>query len=60
MNKELKPCPFCGSEAERESSQFVEVVRCTLCPSVMAHDRSGGAVIAMWNTRTTLEVGGIE
>ena len=57
MGDEIKPCPFCGSEAEHASSEFIEVIRCTLCPAVMAYEGSGAAVIAMWNTRTTTEGG---
>jgi hypothetical protein len=46
MSEELKPCPFCGSEAERNDdlSKSIEgVIGCTEC--------GAGAFISDWNTR---------
>lgn len=51
---DLLNCPFCGSEAEHESTITEEVIRCTLCPATMYYDGSGDAVKAMWNARAKI------
>lgn len=55
-NKELKPCPFCGSPAEHISKQNVEIISCTLCDMGRAYEGSGAALIAMWNTRQSSDL----
>ncbi len=54
----LKPCPFCGAQAEHESTVIEEVVRCTMCPVVMMYGGSAVALEAMWNNRCDKEGGG--
>ena len=61
MNKELKPCPFCGGEAVLRTSVFFKhdaYVRCKKCgaksmsyPSASAEDARLRTIEA-WNRRT--------
>ena len=55
MNDELKPCPFCGGEAEIEECGGMWAVECTEyetcgCELNMAFGSKAEAVAA-WNTR---------
>lgn len=60
----LKPCPFCGGEAELslhyDYDEMVSVVRCTECPAFVRIaddtcdrdlDRVEAAAVAAWNKR---------
>ena len=52
---ELKPCPFCGSEAEFNSDEFGEGVCCKSCGATLHNGLYGeeGRKLASaeWNTR---------
>ena len=57
MNTELKPCPFCGGEAEKKKYSFqnklVYVVMCSVCTSrspMFLEEAKERAIIA-WNRR---------
>ena len=52
---ELLNCPFCGSEADIDSSPTQEVIRCRICPASMVHDGSSKALRYMWNSRVNRE-----
>lgn len=58
MGTELKPCPFCGGEAQPEVIRWGEVVNASVyCPhcglGIHRNELNGGinAAIAAWNTR---------
>ena len=55
MTEELKPCPFCGSEAEFNSDEFGEGVCCKTCGAVLRNGVYGeyGRKLASadWNAR---------
>lgn len=55
MTEELKPCPFCGSEAEFNSDEFGEGVCCKSCGATMHNGVYGeeGRRLASadWNAR---------
>lgn len=61
MNTELKPCPFCGGEAEKKKYRFqnklVYVVMCSVCTSrspMFLEEAKERAIIA-WNRRADNE-----
>lgn len=62
MSTELKPCPFCGGEAERKHAGYIgeacERVRCAYChvSTGRYRVRDGGAV-ATWNRRAVCRSG---
>ncbi|MBE9515936.1 MAG: Lar family restriction alleviation protein [Proteobacteria bacterium] len=48
----LKPCPFCGGEAESETTICDDLVRCKSCGASIVFDtRIVGSAIVAWNTR---------
>ena len=52
---ELKPCPFCGGEAEylnSETSEWVECSKCGAKGEIELWGTSGNCVYKNWNTRT--------
>lgn len=58
MNKELKPCPFCGGEAEvKKSKQCLAIAYTVVCKDKLCRGRSYKCVraehiaIEMWNRR---------
>ena len=55
MTDTLKPCPFCGSEAEFNSDEFGEGVCCKSCGATLSNGVDGeeGRKLASadWNTR---------
>lgn len=55
MTEELKPCPFCGSEAEFNSDEFGECVCCKSCGATLHNGVYGeeGRKLASadWNAR---------
>ena len=55
MTEELKPCPFCGSEAEFNSDEFGEGVFCKSCGANMHNGVYGEEgrkfASADWNSR---------
>ena len=55
MTDKLKPCPFCGNEAEFNSDEFGEGVCCKSCGATMHNGVYGeeGRKLASaeWNTR---------
>lgn len=57
-NTDLKPCPFCGGEAEVLVFGGVYMVQCETCGIATDTDRIKEDVIKKWNTRTnTIPVG---
>lgn len=50
MSDELKPCPFCGGEADNRHGTTVEC-RNTCPVSVYANDKFPSRSIYKWNTR---------
>ena len=55
MSSELKPCPFCGGEAEKGFAFGRYTILCPDCPSNIRSREicaeSHGSVANMWNTR---------
>jgi Lar family restriction alleviation protein len=48
----LKPCPFCGGEAEeRNASNLVFIVRCRTCKATTDRERCAIDACYAWNTR---------
>ncbi len=57
MTDELKPCPFCGGEAELMTGEECAQVQCLkmkfhLGPYVWGDNDASMEAIAAWNTRT--------
>lgn len=50
MSSELKPCPFCGSEAEIETPSVIAAVFCNRCSAAVVSDTAKEAINA-WNQR---------
>jgi Lar family restriction alleviation protein len=48
----LKPCPFCGSQANIETNGYASWVACTQCQCT-GDDGSQDTVIAAWNKRAS-------
>lgn len=52
MSDELKPCPFCGGEAEmREGSSTKPYIRCKRCGCRTGSSRYRGNLAKAWNAR---------
>ena len=57
MNKELKPCPFCGREADlsntavKQGNNFLWSVECMYCGVIITAEAEDRAV-ELWNRRT--------
>ena len=59
MNKELKPCPFCGGKAQidHEGMPMKSFVRCTACfartrgIAVASYHCSDDVAVEVWNQR---------
>jgi Lar family restriction alleviation protein len=53
MSDKLKPCPYCGSEAElvRGAASFGWYVACTDCIAAGAWDLGESGATERWNTR---------
>ena len=49
---ELKPCPFCGGEAEYGLTVAGEEVYCTKCKAAVPRITTKEAAIELWNTRS--------
>lgn len=54
MNETLKPCPYCGGEAEilTSTSTINRWASCTECASEGPEGDTAEAAVALWNTRT--------
>jgi len=50
---DLKPCPFCGGEADIESTSAYASVYCDDCGGQSEVHSSEAEAIAAWNARTT-------
>lgn len=58
MNKELKPCPFCGGEAVLfidESCYYKSAVYCGKCRVSTPREHIPEIAIDTWNTRKPIE-----
>ena len=56
MNKELKPCPFCGGEAEKEwGIPSIFWIKCTGCGVEGSQHGSLEEAIKAWNTRKPID-----
>ena len=57
MNKELKPCPFCGGKAKLEHDVHYSYVRCMECHArtnyigIASYHCSDDRAIEFWNHR---------
>ncbi len=51
----LKPCPFCGSDAEIETGIVQGLLRfmvgCTGCPALMSPHKDKEQLVKTWNAR---------
>ena len=55
MAEKLKPCPFCGGEAElRVYSAELQFVQCTACLAGSTAFHTGKEAVTAWNKRWTL------
>lgn len=54
MTDKLKPCPFCGGEADTEWHHGYWGVRCTSCYAEVTADGMNDAIEA-WNTRKPMD-----
>lgn len=54
-NEKLKPCPFCGGEAEFVFIKDNQYVRCSRCGAVGANTFNAKDVIAAWNRRVCVK-----
>jgi len=55
---ELKPCPFCGGQAQHQENANTQTVYCYGCPATIKQQGSGlnsDFVIKAWNTRKAAE-----
>ena len=56
MNKELKPCPFCGGRAEKEwGIPSIFWIKCTGCGVEGSQHGSLEEAIKAWNTRKPID-----
>ena len=54
MNEKLKPCPFCGGEAElRIYSAELQFVQCVSCLASSTAFHTGDEAVTAWNKRWT-------
>ena len=51
MDEDLKPCPFCGNEAEINVSPSASDIRQVFCPACGASNIWGEDAIKRWNKR---------
>lgn len=51
MAEELKPCPFCGGEAELRSANFYHWGECKQCDATGCDTVSPATACTAWNTR---------
>lgn len=63
MNEKLKPCPFCGGEAEINRGYsfgmtYIYEVECENCKALMGVFESEAEAIEAWNRRTEEHKGG--
>lgn len=55
---ELKPCPFCGGEAEEALCDWEPAIRCKSCHATVYREylkQAEHAEVIMWNTRKPME-----
>ena len=50
---ELKPCPFCGGEAELVGPSFLAQAVCTECGARTRFESCNDYAVAAWNKRHT-------
>lgn len=50
-DENLKPCPFCGGEAEIDNFAGVECVVCKNCRVIMLAESNKEAMVQAWNRR---------
>lgn len=55
MSDELKPCPFCGEEAEVRYQSNLYGVRCKKCLATVAAFDTEAEAIEAWNQRVATD-----
>jgi Lar family restriction alleviation protein len=55
MNKELKPCPFCGGKAEAGYLYFRPYIVCRKCHAKIPCYNTYPQAIEAWNTRKPID-----
>ncbi len=49
MTEKLKPCPFCGHEAQINKDEWS--IQCSYCPAYMGYFNTEQEAVEAWNRR---------